>query len=86
MTNDHGGNNDGKDGGNGKDHGSLNGGQNVIDLAGARKLQKELAKEKAKRAGASKGQKFNGKLRIWHWIQFAGFLVVISYLMTLCSG
>ena len=91
------------DDGNGKDSGNLNGSQNIIDLAGARKLQKELAKEKAKRSGGSSGQggrqsgpgkgssgnpneKFSGKLRIWHWIQFAGFLVVISYLMTLCSG
>lgn len=59
----------------------------VIDLAGARKQQLALQKEKAKRAGASSGKATgSGKLRVWHWLQLVGFLVVMSYLMTLCSG
>ena len=82
-----------------KDNG-LNGSENIIDLAGARKQQRTVAKEKAKRAGGSSGRSGSvnstgssqgkgfkgGKLKIWQWVQFIGFLLVISYLMTLCSG
>jgi len=64
----------------------MNDDKKVIDLAGARKQQLALSKEKAKRAGASGGGKEReGKLRFVHWLQFVGFLIVMSYLMTLCS-